>query len=58
MHLRPVTKRLAISLIAAVLIMAAMTIGMAYDARQVVAGCWLAVAVVFCYAMSVLRRLR
>lgn len=58
MHLRPVARRLTISWIAAVIIMATMTIGMAYQARQVVGVCWLAVAVLFTYAMSVLRRMR
>jgi cell division protein FtsL len=58
MHLRPAVRRLTLSWIAAVVIVAAMTVGMAYNARQVVGACWLAVAVLFIYAMSVLRRLR
>ncbi len=58
MHLRPVTRRLTISWIAAVVIMATMTVGMAYGARLVAGACWLAVAVLFTYAMSVLRRMR
>ena len=58
MHLRPAVRRLTLSWIAAVAIVAAMTVGMAYNARQVVGACWLAVAVLFVYALSVLRRLR
>jgi hypothetical protein len=58
MHLRPAVRRLTFSWIAAVIIVAAMTVGMAYNARQVVGACWLAVAALFLYALSVLRRLR
>ena len=58
MHLRPVVRRLTVLWIAAVVIVAAMAVGMAYDARQVVAACWLAVAALFVYALFVLRRLR
>ncbi len=58
MHLRPAVRRLTLSWIAAVAIVAAMTVGMAYNARQVVGACWLAVAALFVYALSVLRRLR
>ena len=58
MHLRPVARRLTVSWIAAVIIMATMTIGMAYGSRQVVGACWLAVAGLFTYAMSVLRTMR
>jgi len=58
MHLRPAVRRLTLSWILAVVIVAAMTVGMAYNARQVVGACWLAVAALFLYALSVLRRLR
>jgi hypothetical protein len=57
-HLRPAVRRLTISWIAAIVIVATMAVGMAYNARQVVGACWLAVAVVSVYALSVLRRLR
>jgi hypothetical protein len=58
MHLRPVVMRLTVSWIAAVVIVAAMAVGMAYHARQVVAVGWLAVAALSVYALSLLRRLR
>jgi hypothetical protein len=58
MHLRPVVRRLTVSWIAAVVIVAAMAVGMAYNARQVVAVGWLAVAALSVYALSLLRRLR
>jgi len=58
MHLRPAVRRLTVSWIAAVVIVATMTIGMAYNARQVVGACWLGMAALFVYGMSVLRRLR
>jgi hypothetical protein len=58
MHLRPAVRRLTVSWIVAVVIVATMTVGMAYNARQVVGACWLAVAALFVYALSVLRRLR
>jgi len=58
-HLRPAVRRLTLSWIAAVVIVATMTVAMAYNApRQVVGACWLAVAALFIYALSVLRRLR
>jgi hypothetical protein len=58
MHLRPVVRRLTVLWVAAVVIVAAMAVGMAYDARQVVAVGWLAVAALSVYALSLLRRLR
>jgi len=58
MHLRPAVRRLTASWVAAVVIMATMTVGMAYHAREVVGACWLGVAVLFVYALSVLRHLR
>ena len=58
MHLRPAVKRLTVSWIAAIVIVAAMAVGMAYNARQVVGGCWLGVAALSVYALSVLKRLR
>jgi len=58
MHLRPAVRCLTLSWIAAVAIVAAMTVGMAYNARQVVGASWLAVAALFVYGLSVLRRLR
>jgi uncharacterized membrane protein len=58
MHLRPVVRRLTVLWIAAVVIVAAMAVGMAYNARQVVAVGWLAVAALSVYALSLLRRLR
>lgn len=58
MYLRPAVKRLTVSWVAAVVIVATMTVAMAYNARQVVGACWLAVAALFVYALFVLRRLR
>jgi hypothetical protein len=58
MHLRPVVRRLTVLWIAAVVIVGAMAVGMAYNARQVVAVGWLAVAALSVYALSLLRRLR
>ena len=58
MYLRPAVKRLTVAWVAAVVVVATMTVGMAYDARQVIAACWLAVAALFVYALSVLRHLR
>jgi hypothetical protein len=58
MHLRPAVRRLTLSWIAAVVLVATMAVSMAYNARQVVGACWLAVAALFIYALSVLRRLR
>jgi hypothetical protein len=58
MHLRPAVRRLTISWIAAVVIVATMAVGMAYNARQVVGACWLAVVALSIYALSLLRRLR
>lgn len=58
MYLRPAVRRLTVSWIAVIVIVAAMTVGMAYDARQVIGACWLAVAALFVYALFVLRRLR
>jgi hypothetical protein len=58
MHLRPAVRRLTLSWIAAVVIVATMTVGMAYNARQVVGACWLGVATLFVYGLFVLRRLR
>lgn len=58
MYLRPAVRRLTVSWIAAVVIIAAMTVGMAYNAREVVGACWLGVAALFIYALAVLRRLR
>ena len=57
-HLRPVVRRLTVSWVAVIVTVAAMTVGMAYNARQVVAACWLGVAVLFVYGLFVLRRLR
>ena len=57
-HLRPAVRRLTLSWIAAVVIVATMTVAMAYNARQISGACWLAVAALFVYALSVLRRLR
>lgn len=58
MHLRPAVRRLTLSWIASVVIVATMAVSMTYGARQVVAACWLAVAALFIYALSILRRLR
>jgi hypothetical protein len=58
MHLRPVVRRLTVSWIAVIVTVAAMAVGTAYNARQVVAACWLGVAALFVYALCVLRRLR
>jgi cell division protein FtsL len=58
LHVRPIVRRLTVWWIAAVVIVATMTVAMAYNARQVVGACWLAVAALFVYALSVLRHLR
>jgi hypothetical protein len=58
MHLRPAVRRLTFTWIAAVVIVAAMTVGMAYNARQVVGACWLVMVALFVYGLSILRRLR
>jgi hypothetical protein len=58
MHLRPVVRRLTISWVAVIVTVAAMAVATAYNARQVVAACWLGVAALFVYALFVLRRLR
>jgi hypothetical protein len=58
MYLRPAVRRLTVSWIAVVVIVATMAVSMAYNARQVVAACWLAVAALFVYALFILRRLR
>jgi hypothetical protein len=58
MHLRPAVRRLTVTWIAAVVIVAAMTVGMAYNARQVVGACWLGMVALFVYGLSILRRLR
>ncbi len=58
MHLRPAVKRLTVSWVAVIVTVAAMAVGTAYNARQVVAACWLGVAALFVYALFVLRRLR
>jgi hypothetical protein len=58
MHLRPAVRRLTVTWIAAVVIVATMTVGMAYDARQVVGACWLGMVALFVYGLSILRHLR
>ena len=58
MHLRPAVRRLTVTWIAAVVIVATMSVGMAYGARQVAGACWLGMAALFVYGLSVLRRLR
>ena len=58
MHLRPAVMRLTVSWVTVIVTVAVMTVGMAYNARQVVAACWLGVAALFVYALLVLRRLR
>ena len=58
MHLRPAVKRLTVSWIAAVVIVATMAVGMAYNARQVVGVCWLGMIALFIYGLAILRRLR
>ena len=58
MHLRPVVRRLTVSWVAVIVMVAAMAVGTAYNARQVVAACWLGVAALFIYALFLLRRLR
>ena len=57
-HLRPAVMRLTVAWIATVLIVAVMSVSMAYNARMVVGGCWLAVAALAAYGLSVLRHLR
>ncbi len=56
-HLRPAVKRLTVAWIATVVIVATMSISTAYNARIVVGACWLAVAALFIYGLSVLKRL-
>jgi hypothetical protein len=58
MHLRPAVRRLTGAWIATVLIVATMSVSMAYNARLLVGACWLAVAALAAYALSVLRNLR
>ena len=58
MHLRPAVRRLTVSWVATVVIVAAMTVGMAYNARQVVGACWLGMVALFVYGLSILRHLR
>lgn len=58
MHLRPAIRRLTAAWIATVVIVAAMSISTAYNARIMVGACWLAVAALFAYGLSVLRHLR
>ena len=58
MYLRPAVRRLTVAWIAVVVVVATMTVGMAYNARQVIGACWLAVAALSVYALFVLRRLR
>ena len=58
MHLRPAVRRLTVTWIAAVVIVATMTVGMANDARQVVGACWLGMVALFVYGLSILRHLR
>ena len=57
-HLQPAIRRLTIAWIATVIIVATMSISTAYNARVMVGACWLAVAALFAYGLSVLRRLR
>jgi hypothetical protein len=57
-HLRPVVRRLTALWMATILLEATMTVSMAYHARAVIGACWLALAVVFAYALTVLRTLR
>jgi len=58
MHLRPVVRRLTIAWLATLLIVATMSISMAYNARMMVGIGWLAVMALGGYGLSVLRRLR
>jgi hypothetical protein len=58
LHLRPAVRRLTIAWIATVIIVATMSISTAYNARVMVGACWLAVAALFAYGLSVLKRLR
>jgi hypothetical protein len=57
-HVQPAIRRLTAAWIATVVIVATMSISTAYNARMVVGACWLAVAALFAYGLSVLRRLR
>lgn len=56
--LRPAVRRLTFAWIAVVVVVATMAVGTAYNARQVVGACWLAVAALFVYALFILKRLR
>jgi hypothetical protein len=58
MHLGPAVRRLTVTWIAAVVVVVAMSVGMAYNDRQVAGACWLGVAALFVYGLSILRRLR
>jgi hypothetical protein len=58
MHLQPAVRRLTLAWIATVVIVATMSIGMAYHARMMVGVGWLAVAALGAYGLSVLRQLR
>jgi len=57
-HLRPAVRRLTVAWIATVVIVATMSISTAYNARILVGACWLAVAALFAYGLSVLSHLR
>ena len=58
MHLRPAVRRLTIAWIATVVIVATMSVGMAYNARMMVGVGWLAVVALGAYGLSILKRLR
>ena len=58
MHLQPAVRRLTIAWIATVIIVATMSVGMAYNARLMVGVGWLAVAALGAYGLSVLKHLR
>jgi hypothetical protein len=57
-HLRPVVRRLTISWIATIALVATMTVSAAYHARLVTGACWLALAGLFAYALHLLKHLR
>ena len=58
MHLRPAVTRLTVAWIATVVIVATMSVGMAYNVRMMVGVGWLAVAALAAYGLSILKRLR
>jgi hypothetical protein len=58
LHLRPAVRRLTIAWLATLVIVATMSVSMAYNVRMMVGIGWLAVMALGAYGLMVLRRLR